>query len=90
MNSKERVRAAIHFNRPDRVPIFNIVSGDVAPMPLMPSKDWNPGFVENEIGLFPHNKNPNTWESPDWVNNRPEFEGGNWKNIPHEEVDEFG
>jgi hypothetical protein len=47
MNSKERVRAAIHFNRPDRVPIFNIVSGDVAPMPLMPSKDWNPGFVEN-------------------------------------------
>jgi len=90
MNSKERVRAAIHFNRPDKVPIFNIVSGDVAPLPLMPSKDWNPGFVENEIGLFPHNKNPNSWECPDWVNNRPEFEGGNWKNIPHEEVDEWG
>ncbi len=90
MNSKERVRAAIHFNRPDKVPIFNIVSGDVAPLPLIHSKDWNPGFAENEIGLFPHNKNPYSWERPDWTKDQPEFEGTNWKRIPHEEVDEWG
>jgi uroporphyrinogen decarboxylase len=90
MNSRERVKAALKFNHPDKVPIFNSAKGDIVPLPLRYSKQWNPGQSENEIGLFPHFMNPNNWNEPEWTKNRPEFKGGNWKNIPHEEVDEWG
>jgi len=90
MNPKERVKAALHFNRPDKVPIFNSAAGDIAPLPLTYSKHWNPGHVENEIGLFPHNMNPHSWNEPNWAKDRPELKDKNWKNVPHEEVDEWG
>ena len=90
MNSKERVKAAIRFQNPDKVPTFNLVSGDIYPLPVTHSESWQPGWNEGEEDLFPHIRTgyPN-WKRPEWAKN-PNYEGNNWKSIPHEEVDEFG
>lgn len=53
MNSIERVKAAIHFRKPDRVPVYKAGLGDVFPMVMMPSKNWQPGHTADEKGLFP-------------------------------------
>jgi len=90
MKPIERVKAAIYFNKPDKVPIFNLVSGDVFPIPIIHSKKWNPGWNEGEKGLFPHLRGVYNWERPDWAKNNPEYEGNNWRSIPHEEIDEWG
>ena len=89
MNSTERVKAALYFNRPDKVPIFNLVSGDVLPLPLTHSEKWRPGWNDGEENLFPHIRGFYNWDRPDWAK-KPEFEGNKWKSIPHEEIDEFG
>ena len=54
MNSKERVKAALHFNKPDKVPTFNLIAGDVFPVPVIFSKEWKPGWNDGEENLFPH------------------------------------
>jgi len=90
MNSKERVKAAIRFNNPDKVPVFNLVAGDVFPLPITYSKNWKPGWNQGEEGIFPHVRGIYDWDRPDWVNKNPEFEGNNWRKIPHEEIDEWG
>ncbi len=90
MNSLERVRAAIHFNKPDKVPIFNLVAGDLLPLPMIFSKDWRPGWGENEEGLFPHVRSRYNWDKPEWAKNNPDHEGDNWRKIPHEEIDNWG
>lgn len=89
MNSTERVKAALYFNKPDKVPIFNLVSGDVLPLPLTHSEKWRPGWKEGEENLFPHIRGFYNWDRPNWAK-KPEFEGNKWKSIPHEEIDEFG
>ena len=56
MNSRERVRAAMHFENPDKVPVFNLLLGDVGPLPLTQPKNWKPGWNDGEEGLFPHSR----------------------------------
>lgn len=90
MNSKELVKAALHFNDPLRVPIFNDVREDICPLITTPSKDWKPGWGEGEEGLFPHIRTSFKWEKPDWAKNNPKYEADKWKAIPHEEIDEWG
>ncbi|MFX1345301.1 MAG: uroporphyrinogen decarboxylase family protein [Promethearchaeota archaeon] len=90
MNAKERVKAAIRFNNPDKVPVFNLIAGDVYPLPITYSKNWKPGWNEGEKGLFPHIRGVYDWERPDWAIKNPEFEGYKWRKIPHEEIDEWG
>ncbi|MCP4763747.1 MAG: hypothetical protein GY870_18390, partial [archaeon] len=90
MNSLERVRAAINFKKPDRAPIINVINGDAILLPIIPSKNWRPGWLEGEEGLFPYFLTGKKWDRPDWAKNNPEYEGEKWRTIPHEEVDEWG
>ena len=85
----DRVKAAITFNNPDKVPIFNLISGDVLPLLLTTSKRWKPGWNEGEEGLFPHIRGSYNWDRPDWAK-KEEFEGNKWRSLPHEEIDEWG
>ncbi|MFX1323798.1 MAG: uroporphyrinogen decarboxylase family protein [Promethearchaeota archaeon] len=90
MNSKERVRAALHFKNPDKVPEFNLAFGDVGPLPIIYSQNWKPGWNEGEEGLFPHVRGNYNWDRPNWAKSNPNYEGNKWKSIPHEEIDEWG
>lgn len=96
MKPVDRVRAALHFLKPDRIPVFNLMGlinlifkNDVYPMNVMPPKKWQPGWSEDEIGLFPHFNLPLgwKWKQPDWVN-APKYK--NWKTQDREEIDEWG
>jgi len=94
MNSIERVKAAIHFKGPDRVPVFKAGPGDVLPMLMMPSRYWRPGHAEHEHGLFPYHGDDIAvktglwrWKKPEWAK-APEYR--HWLKISREEVDEFG
>jgi hypothetical protein len=85
MNSKERVKRALTFNKPDRVPIFNPPADDVFALLSMPSKSWQP----NEKGVFPHIDGFTTrvsnykWKRPEWAEER-------WWRFGHEEIDDWG
>ena len=90
MNSLERVKAAIHFNGPDKVPIMNFgnYNSDVVPLISLPSKDWKPGHAEDEFGLFPYYDDVHLeWDAPEWAK-APKYK--NWKKLPREEIDEWG
>ncbi len=89
INSIERVKAAIYFNKPDRAPVFNLVMGDLMPLPIIFSRNWRPGWGEDEEGIFPHVRGRYNWNKPDWAM-KPEYEGDKWRKIPHEEIDEWG
>ncbi|MFX0100715.1 MAG: uroporphyrinogen decarboxylase family protein [Candidatus Hodarchaeota archaeon] len=96
MNGYDRVKAAIHFNKPDKFPTINVTTladilfkNEVLMGAIFPSKSWQPGWRENEVGLFPH---PFTdisfrWKKPDWTKD-PKYK--NWKTTPHEEIDTWG
>jgi len=90
LNSKERVKAALNFKKPDKIPVFNVLKGDIASLLITNAENWKPGWIEREKGLFPYGISPMSWEKPDWAYENPKFEGSNWKKIPHEEVDEWG
>ena len=82
MNSLERVKAAIYFSSPDKVPVINFgkANSDVAPLLTLPSKEWKPGYVEDEKGLFPHGSILEG-EKPEWAKD-PKYD--NWKQLPRE------
>ncbi|MHA2129874.1 MAG: uroporphyrinogen decarboxylase family protein [Promethearchaeota archaeon] len=93
-NSIERVKSALNFTCPDRVPIWSFSSkSDVYTMFSLPSKNWRPGHNDNEEGLFPHGASDLIkyglwkWDKPDWAK-VPEYK--DWFNLPREEIDEFG
>jgi uroporphyrinogen decarboxylase len=88
MNSLERVKAAIYFSGPDKVPIINFgkANSDVFPLLTLPSKEWNPGHADDEIGLFPHEPLLD-WKKPEWAKD-PKYE--NWQKLTREEIDEWG
>jgi hypothetical protein len=76
MKPVDRVKAALHFTGPDRIPVFNMMGlfnlifrNDVYPMNVMPPKTWQPGWAEDEVGLFPHFDLPLgwKWKPPNWV-----------------------
>ncbi len=94
MNSIERVKAAIYFDCPDRVPVYRVGLGDVFPMAHLPAKNWRPGHAEHEHGLFPFHSDDLViklgiwrWDKPEWAK-APAYRG--WLRLPREEVDEFG
>ena len=94
MKSVERVKAALKFTEPDKVPIWKFGSGsDVYTLASLPSKDWKPGHGTSEVGLFPHGAENLVkyglweWEKPEWAKN-PKYD--NWIDLPREEIDEFG
>ncbi|MHA1822179.1 MAG: uroporphyrinogen decarboxylase family protein [Promethearchaeota archaeon] len=98
MNSLERTKAAIHFNDPDRVPIFSLsLNSDVFPLQMMNINSWQPGYSEDEVGLFPHTLSDllvkyriYRWKKPEWAKRDPRFRGTKWLKYPREEIDEFG
>lgn len=94
MNSLERVKAAIHFEGPDRVPTYWIGLSDVFPMAHLPAARWAPGHQPYEQGLFPFHSDDLVmklgvwrWNKPEWAR-APEYR--HWYDLPREEVDEFG
>ncbi len=96
MKPLDRVRAALHFSNPDRIPIMNymglfnlIFNNDVYPMNVMPPKTWQPGWPDDQVGLFPHFDLPLgwKWKKPEWVKD-PKYK--DWKNQSREEIDEWG
>jgi len=98
MNSLERVKAALKFNHPDKVPIWSLSPGeldnDIFEIVRVPSKKWQPGHRENEQGLFPFvgddliiESKLWSWEKPDWAKD-PKYE--DWLKIEREEIDEWG
>ncbi|TFG19083.1 MAG: hypothetical protein EU530_07305 [Promethearchaeota archaeon] len=97
MNSYERVKAALHFSKPDKVPLFaQNLKTDVLPMAMMPSRQWHPGHIPEEEGLFPHpmddfvvNLGLYRWKKPDWAK-IPKYKKNRWLNYPREEIDEWG
>jgi len=90
MNSKERVESALTFAKPDKIPVYNVLKGDIASLLLGTRSTWKPGWLEKEKGFFPYGLSPMSWKRPNWAQNNPLYEGSNWKKIPHEEVDEWG
>jgi len=84
------VKAALQFRNPDKVPVFNLVAGDVYPIVITPSKNWKSGWNEGEEGLFPHIRGSYKWKRPPWAQDNPLYEGIKWRSIPHEEIDEWG
>ncbi|MHA2399801.1 MAG: uroporphyrinogen decarboxylase family protein [Promethearchaeota archaeon] len=93
-NSIERVRAALNFKSPDKVPVWKFSRGsDVHSLFALPSKNWHPGHYENEIGLFPHVDGNLiryelwNWEKPEWAED-PKY--NDWLTLPRENIDEFG
>jgi uroporphyrinogen decarboxylase len=94
MNSIDRVRAAIHFSKPDRVPIYKAGLGDVFPMAMLPPKSWQPGHSAQEKGLFPYLGDSIIsklhlwkWIKPAWAK-IPLYR--HWNQLHREEVDEWG
>ena len=101
MNSIERVEAALNFDNPDKVPIWggDLVSGkgDVFTQAMLPSKEWRPGWTEEEKGLFPHigedlaiTSGIWKWDMPEWAANNPKYKRNKWLKIPREEIDPWG
>ena len=63
--------------------------GDILPLPIMHSDKWRSGWNEKEKELFPHISRGYKWNRPEWAK-KPEYEGNEWRTIPHKEVDEWG
>ncbi len=98
MNGLERVKAAIHFAGPDKVPLF--VPGPKSDMFgyfMVHPNSWQPGHSTEEKNLFPHPINNlifysrlYRWRKPGWSKN-PKYRGLKWfKLFPREEIDEWG
>ena len=94
MNSIERVRRAIRFGSPDRVPVWSFGLDDVFHMFMLPPKSWQPGHAEHEKGLFPYMPDEKILKLHLWKWDRPEWarapECRNWLSIDRMEVDEWG
>ncbi|TFG28250.1 MAG: hypothetical protein EU532_05655 [Promethearchaeota archaeon] len=95
MNSIERVRAALKFKRPDKVPFFQFPGkSDIIIIPRTPSHHWHPGHNEKEKGLFPYMAIPEImklgfwkWQKPEWAKG-PKYK--NWMELPRKSIDEWG
>ncbi|MFX1298685.1 MAG: uroporphyrinogen decarboxylase family protein [Promethearchaeota archaeon] len=86
MKGKERVKRALNFDKPDRIPKYKLLFGDVISLNNLPPKSWQP----NERGVYPHSANEllrklrlYRWKRPDWA---PK----DWWKHEREEIDEWG
>jgi len=98
MNSVERVKAALHFSGPDKVPLFTPGLGsDVLGFFMIHPNSWQPGHTAEETNLFPHPINNllfssrlYRWSKPIWAKNT-KYRGLKWmKYHPRSEIDEWG
>jgi hypothetical protein len=98
MNSIERVKSALHFSGPDKVPVFVPgLNSDVLGFFMVHPNTWQPGHTPEEKNLFPHPINNliyysrlYRWKKPSWAKD-PKYWGLNWfKSFPREEIDEWG
>lgn len=94
MKPRDRVKAAIHFTGPDRVPVFTAGLGDVFPMVMLPSKHWQP--PADVPDLFPHVADDILiklrlwrWKKPTWAKGA-QYKRTRWLNLPREAIDEWG
>ncbi|MBD3254194.1 MAG: hypothetical protein GF383_03835 [Candidatus Lokiarchaeota archaeon] len=97
MNSIERVKRALNFNKPDKVPVWKPGSGDVFVMIMVPSENWQPGHIRDEYGLFPHPSDEAIirarlweWKKPEWAENNSKYEDMKWLDLEREEIDIWG
>lgn len=98
INSIERVKAALKFENPDRVPVMKFFGkSDVFMMARIPPPQWQPGHHESEKGLFPHvgheliiKSGLWKWDMPDWAKDNPKYKRNKWLKIEREEIDEWG
>lgn len=86
MRGSERVRRAIYFEEPDKIPKYDLAFADVFPMLSMPSNKWQP----NEKDVYPHLQDDfirklriYRWKKPDWAMKE-------WWKKKREEVDDWG
>ena len=78
MNSIERVKAALHFSGPDKVPRFTTrINTDVYGFFMVHSNKWQPGHTPEEKSIFPHpidnlifRSRLYRWKKPDWAKSR--------------------
>ncbi len=97
MNSLERVKAALHFSGPDKVPLFGTgLKTDVLGFHMIHPNSWQPGHTPQEKGLFPHPSDEiifrtrlYRWKKPEWAK-IPKYRGLKWMKFPREEIDEWG
>lgn len=96
MRSKERVRRAVEFRDPDRVPICGTVFGDVFYLIQFPPRSWQP-----PAGYYPHvdplartllqwRWKPERKFVVDADGTRHRWPPKHWRDHPREEVDEWG
>lgn len=86
MNSKERVKRALNFESPDRIPVFYSAFGDIFPLLAMESNKWQP----QEENVYPWYLSPwirqfkiHRWKRPSWAVK-------NWWDQEIELVDQWG
>ncbi|MBD3226558.1 MAG: hypothetical protein GF329_00055 [Candidatus Lokiarchaeota archaeon] len=86
MRGSERVRRAIHFRNPDKIPIYDLAFADVFPMISMPSRKWQ----TSEKNVYPHLQDDfirllriYKWRKPEWAMQK-------WWKKKREEVDDWG
>ena len=86
MNRRERVKRAITYNKPDRVPKFKIPFGDTSFLFNIPQYNWQP----TEKNVYPYFMSDiirklrlYRWRRPAWAHK-------NWFAIEREEIDEWG
>ncbi len=91
------MKAAIYFEKPDKVPVWKAGLGDIFPLVMMPPKSWQPGHDESEKGLFPHAGDDLViklglwkWKKPEWAKANPQYKGKKWLKVERDEVDEWG
>ena len=72
-------------------------TGDIFVQIMLPSKEWRPGWREEEKGLFPHAGDDMAittgvwkWDMPEWAASNPKYKKNKWLKIPREEIDQWG
>ena len=95
MRSKERVKKAFHFNKPDKIPVAYLsFKSDFFPMPPMEPKSWQPtNFPPHVLGGVEAIANRGfraiiyNWKKEHRI--KAEYPK-DWWNYPHKSIDEWG
>ncbi|MHA1292727.1 MAG: uroporphyrinogen decarboxylase family protein [Promethearchaeota archaeon] len=95
MNSKERVKKAFHFNKPDRVPISCVsLDSDFFPIFQFEPRSWQPTrYPPHVMGGDITLANPMVrWVAYSWKKKKRKLTGypRKWWEIPHKSIDEWG
>ncbi len=85
MNSYQRVKRAIEFKSPDRIPTcyYHPLKGDVIPVGVLPPRDWQPPEPFYPFGVLPELITLRLWRPQ---RNLPK----KWHKTRHQGMDEWG